>query len=906
MRNVDEQIKISDKAICGLIDKFGADERGFLSQSILDKLRTFVEAISVKAIGETDYSYDIFKDKAQNHIAAKADLRFLSKFHKFLQHSKSHYATDEEASERLMLKYYEYLLRVKLFLKLTYNFDVLKNIDKFPINTDQTLNEYYEKISFKIKEPYQKRARSNYKESFYVQKVKPFFVNQEVFYEITFRIADDKLRKFDRLIAFTKLEIIENYAVKFFISNDYIEISNKKMPIQIIDNWKVSIRPCEFKNYENIFTSNSKDYSRTNEYDEIMTFLTKTGLNLVEIIDFPDNYYDRFKNRITQKTSATRILDLLDKSREFVCKGLPGTIMLRYLLYSLNNRIIKEQYGGGNFKLSNLNLLYECIPFDEMPFASCPVKHTPILSSLLDCIDVTGREHELFARRISSNAETRGWLYTPLEDVKQFENINGLIDKFNNSLYQGTETQRNRKLEMYKNHIYITGYENAVVEIVKKLKELSVLGIKNYSNSINAWLSSTDAMDVDCPQKKDALRAMFIKSKVSLIYGAAGTGKTKLIEYISKYHNQGAKLCLANTHSAISNLQSRIKAQNTEFKTIKSFLSGKNQNTVFDILIIDECSVVSNADMRSILERASFGALILVGDIFQIESIRFGNWFYIAKSFVPESSVIELTIPWRAKNNSELLELWSKVRNIEKDLIIEHITKNKYSSRLDNSIFEHSENDEIILCLNYDGFYGINNINRFLQESNKNNPISWGVHTYKVDDPILFNESNRFGSVIHNNLKGKILNIQTFEKRIQFDIQIDKPISELDIRSYNNIELLDSSEVARSVIRFSVNEIRNTDEDDDDSASDIVPFQVAYAVSIHKAQGLEYDSVKVVITNEIEERISHNIFYTAITRTKKKLKIYWTPETEKKILDKLEKKFNKKDASLLKEKYKFN
>ena len=902
MRKVDEQINISHEAICKLIDTFGADERGFLSQNILDKLRDFVEAVSVKVAGETEYSYEIFENKAKNYVASRANLRFLNKFHKFLQRSKSHYATDEEVSERLMLKYYEYLLKIKSLLKTAYNLEVLNNIDKFPLNTDRTLNEYYEKIAKKIKESEPKRTSSEYNERFYVQKVKPFFVNQEVFYEVTFRIADDKIRKFDRLIAFTKLEITENYAVKFIVSKDYIEVSGKRMPIQIIDDWEVSIRPCELKNFEKIFSPDAKNYSKTVEYSEVMSFLTETGLNLVEIIDFPDSYYGRFGQRITQKAETTRILDLLDKSRNFVKKSSSGNNILRYLLYNLNNRIVKEQYyRGGNVKLSNLNLAYKCIPFDEMPFATFPAKHIPIISNLLDCIDVTGREHEFFARHITGNAEIKGWLYTPLEDVTQFEDVNQLMDKFNNSLYQGTETQRERKLEIYKDHIFITGYENAVVEIVRKLKDLSTSGLKNYSNSINAWLSLPDS-DVDSPEKKEALKQMFIASKVSLIYGAAGTGKTKLIEHISKFHNERSKLYLANTHSAVSNLKSRITAQNTEFKTIRSFLKGSRERTEFDILIIDECSVVSNIDMRDILRKASFGALILVGDIFQIESIRFGNWFYIAKSFVPESSVIELTDPWRARNNNDLLKLWNKVRNLEED-IDEHITQNNYSTRLDDSIFEHSEDDEIILCLNYDGFYGINNINRFLQESNEKTPVIWGVHTYKVDDPILFNESNRFGSVIHNNLKGKILNIQTSKERIQFDIQIEKPISELDIRGYDDLELLDSIEEATSVIRFGVNKLKSTDEDDDDSASDIVPFQVAYAVSIHKAQGLEYDSVKIVITNETEERISHNVFYTAITRAKKKLKIYWTPETQNKIIGALEQKFNKKDAYLLKSKF---
>ena len=61
---------------------------------------------------------------------------------------------------------------------------------------------------------------------------------------------------------------------------------------------------------------------------------------------------------------------------------------------------------------------------------------------------------------------------------------------------------------------------------------------------------------------------------------------------------------------------------------------------------------------------------------------------------------------------------------------------------------------------------------------------------------------------------------------------------------------------------------------DDRVSKALVPFQIAYAVSIHKAQGLEYNSVKIVITNEVEEKITHNIFYTAITRAKEKLKIF--------------------------------
>ena len=66
-----------------------------------------------------------------------------------------------------------------------------------------------------------------------------------------------------------------------------------------------------------------------------------------------------------------------------------------------------------------------------------------------------------------------------------------------------------------------------------------------------------------------------------------------------------------------------------------------------------------------------------------------------------------------------------------------------------------------------------------------------------------------------------------------------------------------------------------------------------------QAQGLEYNSVKIVITNEIDEMITHNIFYTAITRAKSHLQIYWSPEVENKVLSMLKPKNNNKDVELL-------
>src|SRR5690606_40084184 len=132
----------------------------------------------------------------------------------------------------------------------------------------------------------------------------------------------------------------------------------------------------------------------------------------------------------------------------------------------------------------------------------------------------------------------------------------------------------------------------------------------------------------------------------------------------------------------------------------------------------------------------SFRLVMLVGSAYHYASIQFGNWFEIIRSFIPRTSFFELTSPFRTRNSS-LLSFWNKVRAVDDD-IAEVMARNGYSTVLDKTLFESRAQDEIILCLNYDGVYGINNVNRFLQSSNPGPAITWGVYTYKVGDPVLF------------------------------------------------------------------------------------------------------------------------------------------------------------------------
>ena len=896
MLRIDRTILDASGVICDNIAQFGSTERGLLSQNILGHIRNFVEYIAIKVfsngedVNPHDYSLNV---EALKDMQRRGDLRFLYKFHELLQKSVSHYTVDKDGSERLMLKYYEHLLKIKLYLKQTYNLDVLENLEDFPLDTDTELSDYYTKIAERIESPSRLSYAVTYDDRYYFQKVKPFFINEKIYYEVTFTAATANTSKFDRVIAFTHHEIIDNYAIKFSIHNDIIRILDKDMSILIIDDYEVSIRPCEWDNLSEIFGPRVEHSTNSIEYRELMRFLSTVKMPLTELVSSDQDYYDSIKNYITSQTKSIKIYELLDQCREILLSDKAGSNVLRYLLYKMNNRIIKRQCGRERCEgLSNLYLNYGCMPFDRMPYCTSLCQHNPRIYDLFNSIPVSGHEHELFARSIKNNTEIEGKLFTPKSEIEGFEDIDELIRKYNAALYY---KHTGRRLEEYKGHIYIREYAKDSAEIIKKLQQLSSSGVSQYTASVDSWLSR-ESYSIDDEGKKEALRHMFENSHVAIVYGSAGTGKSTLINHIANFWGEKDKIFLANTHPAVDNMRRKVTAGNSEYNTIAKFLSNRNLNTECDILFIDECSTVSNNDMRQVLEKANFKLLVLVGDVYQIESIYFGNWFSIAQKFVPATSVFELTYPYRT-TNPDLLTVWDRVRRVD-DAILEPLVKNGYVARLDESIFEHTTNDEIILCLNYDGLYGINNINRFLQNSNPNESIVWGINTYKIGDPVLFNESNIFSPLIHNNTKGRIVGIHPEEQQIWFDIELEESINAIDAWDYG-FELIRESEAGNSVISFSVNKFRSTDEDDDDYNSTVVPFQVAYAVSIHKAQGLEYDSVKIVITNETEERITHNIFYTAITRTKNKLKIYWSPETEKSVLERFEVKNSNKDAYLL-------
>lgn len=890
MTSVTKQILSASAVICQNIESL-AQNRSLLSQNILSQLRNLVEGVAVliqSGLQDTLFHYDAVNE-AIAFAKSQAKYSFLSRFHWLLQKSASHYTLDGDASERLMLKYYEYLHRIRSMLKEECGIEILDNLEKFPVDLDPSLREYHQKIAARIESVRSTKLDRHSRERYYIHKTRPFFVGGRIYYEVTFYRAINKISKFDRVIAFTHIDMTDKYAAMLTLKRDSIEVLGQKMPITIVREWEVSIRPCELQNFARLLGMKISVSSGSTEYQYLMRLLTTSSGSLIDLIELPDELYARVRINGVSESTKPQLFPLLDEVRRIIKSGLAGGNVVRYLMLRLHNQILKAQYAPDDCKLlAGLRLKYGCIPFETMPFCTSLPGHNPRYGDLVESIDATGRTHELMARFVTNNVERFKMLYTPQSDLGGFKDIEGLVKAHNQKIYS-KHTQR--QLVVDKGHVFSRGYEDETVSIVEKIKEYTASGVDGYTQAVERWLAGS-AREIDDDVKKEALRKLFSQSRVALIYGAAGTGKSTMVDHIARYFNDKAKLFLAHTNPAKDNLKRKVTAQNSEFRTISSHVNRKAIGQEFDVLVIDECSTVSNSHLLDVLEKTSFKLLVLVGDVYQIESIEFGNWFGIIRSFVPKTSVFELTTPFRTKNQS-LLAFWNKVRKVEND-IAEVIARNGYSAMLDKTLFEAQHRDEIILCLNYDGLYGINNVNRFLQSSNPHQEIPWREATYKIGDPVLFHETERFRPVIYNNLKGVIVDIECAPGRIQFDVELDRPLTEIDVV---NDEL---EWVGGSIVRFTVYESAEASDEDDDSLNTSIPFQVAYAVSIHKAQGLEYSSVKIVITDSNDDDISHSIFYTAVTRARERLMIFWTPETQQRVLSRLQQHANNnKDVYLL-------
>jgi hypothetical protein len=116
-----------------------------------------------------------------------------------------------------------------------------------------------------------------------------------------------------------------------------------------------------------------------------------------------------------------------------------------------------------------------CKAFENLPFNFSLVKHNPVLLDLLECIDLKNKESEFLAKYIKDNTEINNKIYTSLNEITNFKDINKLIVNYNNKLYPKYKEEQSLKIE--NNHIYINGYEKNTISILKYLNYRTSFGL---------------------------------------------------------------------------------------------------------------------------------------------------------------------------------------------------------------------------------------------------------------------------------------------------------------------------------------------------------------------------------------------------------------------------------------------
>lgn len=881
--------------------KIEGKSRDYISNRIVNGLYDLCYAALILNAVKLGYE-NVYERLAWEIAQFNVETKYLCNFLKGIKYVGSRIPDDGQA-ERLMLKYYSYLWEIRRFLKNSYDIKVLDNLEEFPLNTDKLDEEYYKMVAHSISS-IDLTPKNPTVTRYYIQRKTPFFVNGERYFEITLQLAGRFATKFNRITVYTKENISTRYSIQIAYENAEITLWRVKNKVKVVTNWKVSVDPRCLNLLSKILYKSTKISSKYGEYNSLMNFLTKTGMNFLDIIRLSDANYNKVLNDIFGKTNTSEIKEIFDELKLKYSKSSSqsGQYTIRYILLNLREETIEEVLPDFHNVRTLKNGPYissKCYPFEIKPFISNIAGGKSSKGRLTDILEIVDDPQKYNIVRpyleIERQIKETGELYFNMDSVANLEKV----DKYNANLDewekgQGFSIKSNNKL------LFIEFYEKTTLSILTKLISLSKCENKG-QKTVNAEYIKRCNNDFDDKIKESALKNAFVNTNVMLIYGAAGTGKTTLMNHISNMMCDSKKLFLSKTRTALENLERNIKNPGADgiFKTIDSYVKS---STIldYDIVFIDECSTIDNRMMDMFLKKVNKETLlVLSGDVYQIESIDYGNWFYYAKDIIKsKDSNVELFSTWRT-DKEELKSLWSEVRTVE-PIITEKLSMDgPFSSDIGEDIFVH-EDGEIVLCLNYDGKFGLNSMNLYFQNANTSSkPYSWNGWIFKVGDPIIFVNPNR-SSLLYNNLTGRIVSISINDSAISFTLDVDTVLNEQQCRN-ESFEVLQRMEAKTRIL---LDVIAYNDElKDEDRIKTIIPFQIAYAVSIHKAQGLEFNSVKIVIPSNNAEKITHDIFYTAITRAREKLRIYWSAETMQSIVEGFTKeKKEQKSLTLIKKK----
>ena len=434
---------------------------------------------------------------------------------------------------------------------------------------------------------------------------------------------------------------------------------------------------------------------------------------------------------------------------------------------------------------------------------------------------------------------------------------------------------REGKIVIEDKRYYLKKFYDAEKYICERLCFLNDMSIMN-NISINKYIDNSKFNNITYDDTQLKAIESGVNNNITIITGGPGTGKTTIIKAIvniimdsKRVHDTDIAL-LAPTGRAAKKM---METTGLPAYTIHKYLGWDKDSNTFatdeycpnkeKYIIVDEVSMIDTLLMEALLKGIKRDIhLILVGDYYQLPSVSEGQ---ILKDLIDSDClpVIRLNKIYRQNEGSYILNLAYDVKNknISEDLFIKKDDYLFINSDNDNTLSYvkevvskaikkgYSDMDIQILAPMYKGNNGIDNLNIMLQE--------------------LFNPKDKS----KKEIAFKDVIYREYDKVLQLVNDPDNNVYNGDIGYIEEIIVSDGKKIPNQInINYDGNIVEYTPDK-------FINFRHGYAISIHKAQGSEFDTVIIPITSNFKRMLYNKLVYTGVTRAKKSLIIVGEPNS---------------------------
>lgn len=363
-------------------------------------------------------------------------------------------------------------------------------------------------------------------------------------------------------------------------------------------------------------------------------------------------------------------------------------------------------------------------------------------------------------------------------------------------------------------------------------------------------------------EQLDAIK-LAITRKVAIITGGPGTGKTTILKGILDLYKVLSSSDKIRLNEQIALLAPTGRASkrmsevtNFEASTIHRFLKWNKDTNRFQIneynkssvsfVIIDEASMIDTMLLANLLKGLKSSChIVFVGDANQLPSVAAGDVLndmieskelpvYALKNWHRQGSDSKI-IPFAHRINEGILD--RELLNSGSDLEFIPCKDNEIIEVIGNVCKDYNSYDLQVLAPIYKNRNGIYAINDHLQK--------------------LWNPK----SPSKKEIEGNESIYREKDKVIQLSNMKDESVFNGDIGIIDRIKLLGNKEL---YIDYDGNLVKYT-------KSMLQNFTLGYAISIHKSQGSEFDTVLIPFTFDYRKMLYRKLIYTGVTRCKKKL-----------------------------------